>query len=65
MESITVYANNIGRVDGEGDQVSVFLTGVTADQVVKEFNAQSVLDALEWSDIIAYVTEKRGEDEDE
>lgn len=64
MESINVYAEK-AESHGEGDQLCVFLMNVDPEQVVKEFKASDVLDAIEWSDIIEYVTEKRAEDGDE
>ena len=64
MESISVYAES-ATTAGEGDQVTVFLHHVDASQVIKEFPAETVLDALDWSDIMEYVTAQRAEAEDE
>ncbi len=64
MESINVYARAVDT-RGEGDQVSVFLKNVDPEQVIKEFNATVVLDALDWADIMDYVSQQRAEAEDE
>lgn len=64
MDTINVYAR-AAEVNGEGDQVSVFLKNVDVSQVVKEFNAIAVLESLEWSDIISYVNEQKAEEDDE
>ena len=64
MESINVYARAVDT-RGEGDQVSVFLKCVDPEQVIKEFNATVVLDALAWEDIMDYVSQQRAEAEDE
>ncbi len=64
MESINVYARAVDT-RGEGDQVSVFLKNVDPEQVIKEFNPTVVLDALDWADIMDYVSQQREEAEDE
>jgi hypothetical protein len=64
MESISVYAES-ATTAGEGDQVNVFLHHVDVSQVVKEFNATTVLEALDWNDIIEFVNTQRAEAEDE
>ena len=62
--SISIYAQSI-ETHGEGDQVNVFLKNIDPSQVIQEFNARDVLEALAWSDIVEYVNTQRAEVEDE
>lgn len=65
MESINVYAKEVSSKSEDADTSNVYLVGVDVTQVVQEFNPLDVLDSLEWSDIIEYVTQRRAEDGDE
>lgn len=60
-ESINVYATGVGVLFEDN---MVTLKGITVDNVVSEFPVKEVLDALEFSDIMDYVTERQAEDQE-
>ena len=59
--NLQVYGDKYLFVDGDG----VFVTGVDIDQVIAEFNAEDVLDALTFSDVVDYVAKVVREGKDE
>lgn len=59
--SISVYAESV-EIHGEGDQVNVFLKNIDIEQVIAEFNADAVLESIDFATVLDYINNVRGDE---
>lgn len=64
MNTISIYADNV-KVEAQKDTQNVTLTGIDVSQVVHELDVEEVLDSIDFSTVMEYVTTRQEEEIDE
>ena len=66
VHDIQVYARTITNIEADGnDEVRIDLHDVDIDLLVGEFNPESLLECMEYSDILSYVQNNQEDEDDE